>query len=57
MIETSDYDKLVNMELPTTVAELNLLFFLIVNEDELDGDWKRTFGWQSGWVEAGRDQA
>jgi len=57
MVETSDYDKFMELESPMAVAELNLLFFLLVDEDELGGNWKQFFGWEKGWVDSGRDQA
>ena len=57
MVETSDYDKLMDMAFPMTEAELKLLFFLIVDDEELSGNWKRLFGWEKGWVDSGRDQA
>jgi hypothetical protein len=57
MVETSDYDKLMNIELPATEPELNLLFFLIVDDEQLSGNWKQLFGWENGWVDSGRDQA
>jgi hypothetical protein len=57
MVETSDYDKLMEMGVPATAAELNLLFFLIVDDEELGGNWRGLFGWEKGWVDSGRDQA
>jgi len=57
VVETSDYHKFDELERPMSVAELNLLFFLLVDEEELDGDWKEQFGWEKGWVDPGRDEA